>query len=74
MRRSWAYAGLLVMAGVVAGLWFTLTEDVDPAATDPAAYDFLLVITVVLAVTGAAAGCGLYEIVLRLRRRDRTAT
>ena len=37
MRRSWAYAGLVVMAGVVAGLWFTLTEDVDPAATDPAA-------------------------------------
>lgn len=73
MRRGWVYLAIVLAAGALGGLWFALTEEVDPAATEPAAYDLFLLIAVVLAAAGAAASCGLYELVHRLRGRRRRA-
>ena len=73
MRRMWVYLGVVLVAAIAAALWFTATEEVDPAATEPAAYGLFLRITVAAAVAAAVFGCALWEGVLRAaRRRDRS--
>lgn len=69
VRRFWAYVGIVLVAGLCAGAWFTATEEVDPAATEPGAYGLFLVVTVSLAVVAATVACGLCEVVYRLARR-----
>jgi hypothetical protein len=46
MRRAWIYLAVVLAAGLATGFWFVNTEEVDPAATEPGAFDlFLLVFT-----------------------------
>ena len=69
VRRTRPYVGFVLLAGLCAGAWFTVTEEVDPAATEPGAYGFFRVVTVALAVVAATVACGLCEVVYRLARR-----
>lgn len=63
---------MVLTAGLAAGSWFVSTEEVDPAATEPSAYDLFLWLFVMAAVAGAVVLCIAAEIVVRLvRRRDR---
>ncbi len=75
MRRPWIYLAVLLAAGLAAGLWFVDTEEVDPAATEPGAFDLFLLVFTAAAMAGALVLCVAAEIVVRLvRRRDRTRT
>lgn len=74
MRRAWIYLAVVLAAGLATGVWFVNTEEVDPAATEPAAFDFFLLVFTVAAMAGALVLCLGAEIVVRLvRRRDRTS-
>ncbi|GAA5124996.1 hypothetical protein GCM10023339_47430 [Alloalcanivorax gelatiniphagus] len=73
MSRLWIYLAAVLAAGLGAGSWFVATEEVDPAATEPGAYDFLLVVTAAAAMASALVLCLVAEIVVRLvQRRNRT--
>lgn len=73
MRRLLIYLTVVLAAGLAAGLWFVNTEQVDPAATEPAAFDLFLWVFTVAAMAGALVLCLAAEIVVRLvRRRDRS--
>ena len=74
MRRRWIYLAVVLAAGLVTGLWFVTTEEVDPAATEPGAYYLFLWVSTVAAMVGAVALCLAAEIVVRLvRSRSRTS-
>ena len=73
MRRRWIYLTLVLAAGLGTGLWFIATEEVDPAATEPGAFDLFLVGFAVAAMVGALALCCVAEIVVRLVRSRRTS-
>ena len=68
MRRGWTYLAVVLAAGLATGLWFVATEEVDPAASEPGAYDLFLVVFAVAAMLGALALCLAAEVVLRLVR------
>ena len=69
MRRIWTYLGFVLIVGFGAGVWFTATEEVDPASSEPGAYGLFLIVTVAVAVLAATVACGLCELVYRLARR-----
>jgi hypothetical protein len=69
MRRGWVYLALVAAAGLATFLWFASTEEVDPAATEPAAYDFFLWFYTVTAMAVALLLCLVAEIAVRLARR-----
>lgn len=74
MRRRWIYLAVVLAAGLAMGLWFVTTEEVDPAATEPGAYDLFLMVFTVAAMVGAIVLCLATEIVVRLvLSRSRTS-
>lgn len=62
MSRIKIYVALTLVAGLVAGVWFALTEEVVPGATEPGSYNLFLAVTVVLAMAVACGVCVLFEI------------
>lgn len=74
MRRLGIYLALVLAAGLVTSWWFVMTEEVDPAATEPGAFGLFLMIFTVAAMVGVLVLCLVTEIVVRLlRHRNRTS-
>jgi hypothetical protein len=74
MGRAWVYLAVVLAVGIATGLWFVNTEEVDPAATEPSAFDFFLWVYTVAAMVIALVLCLVAEVVVRLmRRRDRSS-
>lgn len=72
MSRIRLYLALTVLAGVAAGVWFAVTQEVDPAAPEPGAYDLFMALTVGIAMAAVGVACVLFEaarwVWMRLRR------
>jgi len=74
MGRAWVYLAVVLGVGLATGLWFVNTEAVDPAATEPAAFDLFLWVYTVASMAVAVVLCLVAEVVVRLlRRRDRSS-
>jgi hypothetical protein len=69
MSRAWVYVAVVLVVGLVTGLWFVNTQEVDPAATEPAAFDLFLWVYTLAAMAAALLLCLVAEVVLRLARR-----
>lgn len=69
MSRAWAYLAVVLVVGLAASLWFVSTESVDPAATEPDAFEFFLWSYVLIASLAALALCLVAEVALQLVRR-----
>src|SRR5687767_14830555 len=52
MPRGWVYLAVVLAAGLATGLWFVMTEEVDPAATEPGAFDLFLMVFSAAAMVG----------------------
>ena len=65
---------MVLAAGLATALWYVNTEEVDPAATEPAAFDLFLRVYAMAAMAVALVLCLVAEVVVRLvRRRDRSS-
>jgi hypothetical protein len=69
MRRGWIYLAVVLAVGLATGLWFVTTEEVDQAATEPAAFELFLWVYTVTAMAITLVLCLVAEIVARIVRR-----
>ncbi len=68
LNRGLVYPAVIVLAGIAAATWWTLTEDIAPDAVEPGAYEFFMVVYTGGAMAAALALCVCFEVAYRIAR------